>query len=50
MAKLGDLHAVNIIADRLDGKPHQSVEVTDDRADDLSALFDQLLASATPPT
>jgi hypothetical protein len=50
MAKLGDLHAVNIIADRLDGKPHQSVEVTDERTDDLTALFDQMLASAAPTT
>ena len=32
MAKLGDLHAVNIIADRLDGKPHQSLDIADERS------------------
>jgi hypothetical protein len=50
MAKLGDLHAVNIIADRLDGKPHQSLDIADERTDDLAALFDQILASAAPTT
>ena len=48
MAKRGDLHAVNIIADRLDGKPHQSVEVTDERTDDLTAIFEQILSDAAP--
>jgi hypothetical protein len=45
MAKLGDLHAVNIIADGLDGKPHQSVDIQDKRTDDLAAAFEQILAS-----
>jgi hypothetical protein len=45
-AKKGDLATANMIADRLDGKPHQSLEVTHERTDDLTALFDQLLASA----
>src|SRR3954468_21707087 len=47
-AKKGDWTAVNIIADRLDGKPHQSVEVTDERTDDLTAIFDQILSGAAP--
>ena len=50
MAKAGDLQAVNIVADRLDGKPHQSLDIADERTDDLSALFDPLLASAAPTT
>lgn len=50
MAKNGDLQAVNIVADRLDGKPHQSVEVTDERTDDLAAVFDQILADSASTT
>jgi hypothetical protein len=42
----GDLAAINMCADRLDGKPHQSVEVTDERHDNLTERFEQILASA----
>jgi hypothetical protein len=46
MAKAGDLMAVNIVADRLDGKPHQSVEITDDRSTNLAERLEQILAAA----
>ena len=56
MAKAGDLMAVNIIADRLDGKPQQSVEITDERSSGLAERFEEILsraaseASAVHPT
>jgi hypothetical protein len=51
MAKLGDLNAVNIIADRLDGKPQQSLDIADERTThDLAAAFEQILASTASPT
>jgi hypothetical protein len=51
MAKLGDLNAVNIIADRLDGKPHQSLDIADERTThDFAAAFEQILASTASPT
>ena len=46
MAKAGDLMAVNIVADRLDGKPQQSVEITDERSNDLAGRFEEILAHA----
>jgi hypothetical protein len=46
MAKAGDLMAVNIVADRLDGKPQQSVEITDDRSTNLAERLEQILAAA----
>jgi len=46
MAKDGDLMAVNIVADRLDGKPRQEIEVSDERSNNLAERFEQILASA----
>ncbi len=46
MAKEGDLMAVNIVADRLDGKPQQSVEISDERSSNLAERFEQILANA----
>ena len=46
MAKAGDLAAVNIIADRLDGKPQQSIDIHDERSHDLAERFEQILAAA----
>lgn len=56
MAKAGDLVAANMVADRLDGKPQQSVEITDERSSGLAERFEEILsraaseASAVHPT
>lgn len=47
MAKKGDLMAVNIVADRLDGKPQQSIDIQDERSsNNLAERFEQILAGA----
>ena len=45
-AKAGDLMAVNVIADRLDGKPEQSLDIRDERGTDLAGRFEEILARA----
>ena len=46
-AKAGDLFAVNLIADRLDGKPKQEIDINDERrSDNLASRFEQILSDA----
>ena len=46
-AKGGDLFAVNIIADRLDGKPKQEIDINDERhSENLAERFEQILTDA----
>lgn len=46
-AKRGNLLAVNMVADRLDGKPQQSIDVNDERStNNLAERFAEILASA----
>ena len=46
-AEAGEEWAINMVADRLDGKPKQEIDINDERrSDDLASRFEQILADA----
>lgn len=45
-AEAGDLWAANMVADRLDGKPKQEIDINDERSSNLAERFEEILSSA----
>ena len=45
-AEDGDLWAANMVADRLDGKPKQEIDISDERSSNLAERFEEILLSA----